>query len=76
MGYTHCAGPGSFLEVRKILPLLSKASPGHPAFHVVALSLPGYGFSTAPTKKGFGVAQYAEVSLLLDILVMTLLIAM
>ena len=75
MGYTHCAGPGSFLEVRKILPLLVKASPDHPAFHVVALSLPGYGFSTAPTKKGFITAQYAEVSLL-DILLMALLMVM
>ena len=54
-------GPGSFIEVRKILPLLVDASADHPSFHVVALSLPGYGFSTAPTKKGFGLVQYAEV---------------
>jgi len=53
--------PGSFLEVRKILPLLVDASPEHPSFHVVAISLPGYGFSTAPTKKGFGINQYAEL---------------
>ncbi|KAF7966460.1 hypothetical protein HWV62_38354 [Athelia sp. TMB] len=53
--------PGSFLEVRKLLPLLTDSSPAHPSFHVVALSLPGYGFSEAPTKKGFGQAQYAEV---------------
>ncbi|KAF8631039.1 hypothetical protein AX15_002647 [Amanita polypyramis BW_CC] len=53
--------PGSFIEVRKILPLLTQASSDHPSFHVVALSLPGYGFSTAPTKKGFALSQYAEL---------------
>ncbi|KAF8968915.1 Alpha/Beta hydrolase protein [Flammula alnicola] len=53
--------PGSFLEVRKILPLLVEASPEHPSFHVVALSLPGYGFSEAPKKKGFALAQFAEL---------------
>ncbi|KAG6919618.1 hypothetical protein DXG01_003482 [Tephrocybe rancida] len=54
--------PGSFIEVRKILPLLIKASPDHPSFHVVAISLPGFGFSTGPTKKGFNVPQYAEIT--------------
>jgi pimeloyl-ACP methyl ester carboxylesterase len=54
-------GPGSFIEVRKVLPLLIEVSPQHPSFHVVALSLPGYGFSEAPKKKGFEVAQMAEV---------------
>lgn len=53
--------PGSFIEIRKILPLLVEASPDYPSFHVVALSLPGFGFSAAPTKKGFGSPQYAEV---------------
>ncbi|KAK7056867.1 hypothetical protein VNI00_002584 [Paramarasmius palmivorus] len=54
--------PGSFIEVRKILPLLVKASSKHPSFHVVALSLPGYGFSEAPRYPGFKLAQYAEVA--------------
>ena len=55
-------GPGSFLEVTKILPLLtSPSSKKDPSFHVVAFSLPGYGFSEAPTKKGFSATQYAEV---------------
>ena len=58
---TIYTGPGSFAEVRKILPLLIKASPDHPSFHVVAPSLPGYVFSSAPTKKGFSIPQYAEV---------------
>ncbi|KAJ7600256.1 Alpha/Beta hydrolase protein [Mycena floridula] len=53
--------PGSFIEVRKILPLLVKPSSDQPAFHVVALSLPGYGFSQGPSKQGFRSAQYAEV---------------
>jgi pimeloyl-ACP methyl ester carboxylesterase len=60
---SHSAtGPGSFIEARKITPLLTVVRPDRPSFHVVALSLPGYGFSGAPTKKGFQLAQYAEVS--------------
>lgn len=54
-------GPGSFLEVRKILPLLTAPSPGHPSFHVIAPSLPGFAFSEAPHKPGFAGYQYAEV---------------
>ncbi|KAJ7683466.1 Alpha/Beta hydrolase protein [Mycena rosella] len=53
--------PGSFIEARKITPLLTEVHPNHPSFHVVALSLPGYGFSEAPRKKGFRLAQYAEI---------------
>ncbi|KAH7909021.1 Alpha/Beta hydrolase protein [Hygrophoropsis aurantiaca] len=53
--------PGNFLEVRKLLPLLTSASPDYPSFHVVALSLPGFGFSEAPHKPGFKENQYAEV---------------
>ncbi len=50
--------PGSFLEMEAIIPLL--ADPGahgadpHDSFHVVAPSLPGFGFSSAPTYKGIG----------------------
>jgi pimeloyl-ACP methyl ester carboxylesterase len=50
--------PGSFIEVQHILPLL--AQDGGPAFHVVAPSLPNYGFSEGPKKRGFAAAQYAE----------------
>ncbi|KAG1848729.1 Alpha/Beta hydrolase protein [Suillus subalutaceus] len=47
-----CHGwPGSFLEIRPVLSLLTASSPEHPSFHVVALSLPG-----------FGLDQYAEVT--------------
>ncbi|THU97599.1 alpha/beta-hydrolase, partial [Dendrothele bispora CBS 962.96] len=55
--------PGSFIEVRKILPLLVQASSDgkFPSFHVVAFSLPGYGFSEAPTKPGFTIERYAEI---------------
>ncbi|KAL7279700.1 hypothetical protein ACG7TL_006107 [Trametes sanguinea] len=53
--------PGNFLEVRKLLPILTASSPDQPSFHVVAPSLPGFGFSEAPSKRGFGGYQYAEV---------------
>ncbi|KAK7689793.1 hypothetical protein QCA50_006432 [Cerrena zonata] len=53
--------PGHFMEVAKLLPLLTANSPDHPSFHVVAYSLPGFGFSETPKKKGFGITQYAEV---------------
>lgn len=43
--------PGSFLEVTKMLPLL-KGEDGKQAFHVVAPSLPNYGFSGRVTKVG------------------------
>jgi hypothetical protein len=54
-------GPGHFLEVEKMLPLLTSSSAEYPSFHVVAPSLPGFGFSEYTTKGGFGLAQYAEV---------------
>ena len=49
------------MEVRKILPLLTASLPDEASFHVVALSLPGFGFSEGPRKPGFGSRQYAEV---------------
>lgn len=48
--------PGSFQEVRKALPKLNAAG-----FHVVAPSLPGFGFSSCPNKAGFKHRQDAEV---------------
>ncbi|KAA1473726.1 alpha/beta-hydrolase [Dentipellis sp. KUC8613] len=53
--------PGSFIEVTKILPLLVNAPDDKPSFHVVAVSLPNFGFSEGVRKKGFAVHQYAEV---------------
>ena len=55
--------PGSFVEVRKVLPLLTTpGSEGELVFDVVAPSLPGFGFTSAPEKAGFALDQYAEVS--------------
>ncbi|BDA50390.1 Epoxide hydrolase 1 [Coccomyxa sp. Obi] len=55
--------PGSVFEFHKIIPKLT--NPGanggkKQAFHVVAPSLPGYGFSSAPKQPGFGVNQIAK----------------
>lgn len=58
-------GPGSFLEVAKVLPLWTEPGAKHPSFDVVALSLPGFGFSEAPNRRGFHLNQYAEVSVAL-----------
>jgi len=48
--------PGSFIEVSKGLKRLNDEG-----FHVVAPSLPGYGFSGYPKKKGFDLRKVAEV---------------
>ncbi|KAH8979688.1 alpha/beta-hydrolase [Lactarius akahatsu] len=53
--------PGSFLEVTKVLPLLTAVSADHPSFHVVAPNLPGYAWSEAVLKKGFSAKHYAEL---------------
>jgi Epoxide hydrolase N terminus len=47
--------PGSFLEVDTIISSLTNPpNDGLPAFHVVAPSIPGYGFSPTPQVPGFG----------------------
>lgn len=55
--------PGSFVEMEAILPLLadpaSHGGDAADAFHVVVPSLPGYGFSPAPTAKGTGPFEIA-----------------
>lgn len=43
-----------------MLPLLAKTKDGEPAFHIVAPSLPNFGFSQGIKKKGFMLPQYAE----------------
>ncbi|KUJ18777.1 alpha/beta-hydrolase [Mollisia scopiformis] len=54
--------PGSFDEVVKILPeLVEPKNSEHPAFHVVAPSIPGYGFSEGSRKPGFRVKQTGEI---------------
>lgn len=55
--------PGSFVEMEQLIPLLADpgAYGGDPAdaFHVVVPSLPGYGFSPAPTKPGISSREIA-----------------
>ena len=57
--------PGSFVEMEHVIPLLADpaAHGGDPAdaFHVVVPSLPGYGFSQAPTEPGVNSRRIAEL---------------
>ncbi|MDP6582799.1 MAG: epoxide hydrolase, partial [Vicinamibacterales bacterium] len=57
--------PGSIAEFTKIIgPLTDPVAHGgraEDAFHVVAPSMPGYGFSDKPREPGFGPEQIAEV---------------
>ena len=57
--------PGSIAEFTKIIgPLTDPVAHGgaaEDAFHVVAPSMPGYGFSDKPRQPGFGPEQIAEV---------------
>jgi pimeloyl-ACP methyl ester carboxylesterase len=55
--------PGSVVEFTKIIPLLTDPA-GHggraeDAFHVVAISLPGFGFSGKPAVRGYGPERIA-----------------
>lgn len=52
--------PGSILEFTELIPKLVNPGEGKQAFHVVAPSLPGFAFSSAPTQKGFGLRQIAK----------------
>lgn len=53
--------PGSVVEVLDVLPaLLDPGSDDLPAFHLIAPSLPGYGFSDKPTGPGWGVPRIAD----------------
>ena len=58
--------PGSIAEFTKIIgPLTDPVAHGgraEDAFHVVAPSMPGYGFSDKPTEPGFGLQQVADVN--------------
>lgn len=57
--------PGSFAEMGQVIPLLAdpQAHGGDPAdaFHVVVPSLPGYGFSPAPTAPGVSSRRIADL---------------
>src|SRR3546814_17807290 len=56
--------PGSVIEFHKVIaPLTNPAAYGgnpRDAFHVIAPSIPGYGFSDAPTGTGWGVERIAQ----------------
>jgi pimeloyl-ACP methyl ester carboxylesterase len=58
--------PGSLFEFHKIIgPLTDPVAHGgkrEDAFHVICPSMPGYGFSEAPRKPGFGIKQVAETN--------------
>ncbi|TAJ94607.1 MAG: epoxide hydrolase [Gammaproteobacteria bacterium] len=57
--------PSSFVQMLDIIPLLvdpaAHGLPSIPSFHVVAASLPGFGFSDIPTRPGVGFATSAEI---------------
>ncbi|XP_026175141.1 epoxide hydrolase 1 [Mastacembelus armatus] len=54
--------PGSFYEFYGLIPLLTEPSaPDHLVFEVVCPSIPGYGYSEAPHKKGFNSVCAARV---------------
>lgn len=56
--------PGSITEFLKIIPMLTEPQAhggrAEDAFHVVCPSIPGYGFSAAPTEPGFDQKRVAE----------------
>jgi len=56
--------PGSIVEFLKVIPLLTDPTKhggqASNAFHVVCPSLPGYGFSDKPAKKGWAVEKIAH----------------
>lgn len=55
--------PGSIVEFQRIIPMLTRPEAfggnAEDAFHVVCPSIPGYGFSAAPTGPGFDQKQVA-----------------
>jgi pimeloyl-ACP methyl ester carboxylesterase len=57
--------PGSFVEFTKVIgPLTDPAAHGGNAsdsFHVVAISLPGFGFSGKPTERGYSPERIAGI---------------
>ena len=57
--------PSSFVQMLELIPLLTDpaahGAPNAPSFHVVAASLPGFGFSDVPTRPGVGFATSADL---------------
>ncbi|WP_426510390.1 epoxide hydrolase family protein [Dactylosporangium sp. McL0621] len=52
--------PGSVAEFLGVVDALTRPEDPRDAFHVVLPSLPGYGFSDAPTEPGWGVERIAR----------------
>ena len=52
--------PGSILEFTKVIGPLADPADAADAFHVVCPSLPGYGFSDAPSEPGWGIERIAS----------------
>ena len=52
--------PGSVVEFLEVIPRLTEPEQGM-AFHVIAPSLPGFGFSGKPSETGWGVEKIAQV---------------
>ena len=56
--------PSSFVQMLDIIPMLTDpaghGAPDAPSFHVVAASIPGFGFSDAPRRTPFGFASSAR----------------
>ncbi|CAG8962453.1 hypothetical protein HYFRA_00014183 [Hymenoscyphus fraxineus] len=55
----HGVWPSSFVEFQHILPLLAD-NPDGPAFHIVAPSLPNFGFSSGVKTRGFSLHKHIE----------------
>lgn len=53
--------PSSFVQMVKIIPLLTQADANGNSFDVIVPSLPGYGFSGKPFEKGMNAYQMAEL---------------
>ncbi len=53
--------PSSFLQMEKIIPLLTEADKDGNSFDVIVPSLIGYGFSDAATEKGMTVFKMADL---------------
>ena len=52
--------PGSVIEFMGVIEELANPADGGLAFHVIAPSLPGFGFSGKPTETGWGVPRIAQ----------------
>ncbi len=52
--------PGSVIEFMGVIEALANPDDGSQAFHVVAPSLPGFGFSGKPARTGWGVEKIAR----------------